>query len=174
MRRLSRCDRFRLNVAQCLSDNPRMQKMFAASCARWLRLVIAALILASAPHASAQSDADFLAAKAAFERGDWRRLDALAPSVAGHPLERYVRYWQLKSRLDEASPDAVQSFLERYPDGPLADRLRVEWLKTLGKRGDWDRFAASYVAAQGEDAELSCYAIQYRYRSDPRALTAAK
>jgi soluble lytic murein transglycosylase len=154
---------------------PRMQKMFAASCVRWLRLVVAALILAAAPHASAQSDADFLAAKAAFERGDWRQLDALAPAVAGHPLERYVRYWQLKSRLDEAAADAVDAFFARYPDGPLADRLRVEWLKVLGKRGDWARFGARYAPAGGEDAELACYAIQYRYqREGAAALAAAK
>jgi len=151
-----------------------MKRRTAGTRDRVVRRFVAALVVLAATHALAQSDAGFLAAKAAFERGDWRRLDALAPSAAGHPLERYVRYWQIRSRLDEASPDVVQSFLARYPDGPLADRLRVDWLKTLGKRGDWDRFAATYVAGQGEDIELSCYAIEYRYRSDPRALTAAK
>ena len=109
---------------------------------RVLRNVVTVVFAIAAAQAGAQSDAqsggqsdaDFVAAKAAFERGDWRRLDALAPALTGHPLERYVRYWQLKSRLDEAPADAVQSFIERYPDGPLADRLRVEWLKSLGKR----------------------------------------
>lgn len=135
---------------------------------------IVAVLVAAAAHA-APSDADFLAAKAAFERGDWRRLDALAPAVAGHPLERYVRYWQLKSRLDESSADAVEAFIARYPDGPIADRLRGEWLKALGKRGDWSRFAANYVSQSGEDAELACYAIQYRYQRDHGdALAAAK
>lgn len=137
--------------------------------------LLALALLVGAAHAAAQSDADFVAAKTAFERGDWRRLDALAPAVAGHPLERYVRYWQLKSRLDESSSEAVRAFLDRYPDGPLADRLRVDWLKALGKRGDWDRFALDYPPPSGEDSELGCYAIQYRYRRDgPDALAAAK
>jgi soluble lytic murein transglycosylase len=137
-------------------------------------IVAAALIVASA-HAAAQTDSDFLAAKAAFERGDWRKLDALAPAVAGHPLERYVRYWQLKSRLEESSAEAVEAFIARYPDGPLADRLRGEWLKALGKRGDWSRFAANYVSQSGEDIELACYAIQSRYqREGIDALAAAK
>lgn len=137
--------------------------------------MVAAAAVFSAVHAAAQSDADFLAAKIAFERGDWRRLDALAPLVAGHPLERYVLYWQLKSRLDELSSDAVRGFLDRYPDGPLADRLRVDWLKALGKRGDWNRFALDYPPPAGEDNELACYAIQYRYQRDgAEALTAAK
>src|SRR5690242_2090512 len=120
-----------------------MKNRHARTRHRIARRFVVAIVVFAATHASAQSDADFLAAKAAFERGDWRKLDALAPSVAGHPLERYVRYWQLRSRLDDASAEAVQSFIARYPDGPLADRLRVEWLKELGKRGDWDRFAAN-------------------------------
>jgi soluble lytic murein transglycosylase len=142
-----------------------------------LRGLLAATLLVVFAHASAgaQPDAEFIAAKSAFERGDWRQLDRLVSSVAGHPLERYVRYWQLKSRLDTASAEAVDDFFARYPDGPLTERLRTEWLKALGKRGDWDRFAAGYPPPAGEDTELACYAIQYRYRRDGAdALAAAK
>jgi soluble lytic murein transglycosylase len=143
--------------------------------AQHLPAMLAFAFLACSAHAGAPSDADFIAAKTAFERGDWRRLDALAPAVVGHPLERYVQYWQLKSRLDESSSDAVRAFLDRYPDGPLTDRLRVDWLKALGKRGDWNRFALDYPPPSGEDGELACYAIQYRYRRDGAdALAAAK
>ena len=139
---------------------------------RCLHAAAAALLALATVHAFAQSDADFGAAKSAFERGDWRTLDALAPALTGHPLERYVRYWQLKPRLDDAPADAVAAFLERYPDGPLGDRLRLDWLKVLGKRGDWDRFALGYPPPSGEDVELTCYAIQYRYRHDGAAALA--
>src|SRR6476660_2847151 len=139
---------------------------------RW-RNAIVTVVVASASlcaiasahaQAQAQADTDFVAAKAAFERGDWRQLDALAPALSGHVLARYVEYWQLKSRLDAAAPEAVQSFVARYPDGPLSDRLRVDWLKVLGKRGDWNRFALDYPLATSEDTELACYGAQYRYR----------
>jgi peptidoglycan lytic transglycosylase len=127
------------------------------------------------PLARAQSDADFVAAKAAYERGDWRRLDALVPALSGHLLERYVQYWQLKSRLDDASPEMVQGFIARFPDGPLVERLRGEWLKVLGKRGDWNRFAVEYTQSATEDTELACYVVQYRYQRDGvAALAAAK
>jgi soluble lytic murein transglycosylase len=144
---------------------------------RMLRSVVAAIVLAGSlvGNAHAQSDDDFVAAKAAFDRSDWRRLDALAPSLAGHLLERYVVYWQIKSRIDEAPPDTYQSFVARFPDGPLAERLRVDWLKALGRRADWNRFALDYASAAGEDVELACYAIQYRYRRDgAQALAAAR
>ena len=135
-----------------------------------MRIIAALAFLVVCGHAqAAASDADFVAAKAAYERGDWRQLDALAPALAGHALERYVRYWQLKSRLDDARADAVDDFFARYADGPLADRLRVEWLKTLAKRGDWARFALAYPPPSGEDTELACYAIQFRYQRDGAA-----
>jgi soluble lytic murein transglycosylase len=140
-----------------------------------LRIVVAFAFVFAALPAGAQSDADFVAAKRAFERGDARALDALVPLLAGHPLEGYVRFWQLEMRLDRASADEVRAFIARYADGPLAERLRVDWLKALGRRGDLDTFAANYVTPAGEDTELACYAIQYRYRHDgTEALAAAK
>ena len=146
-----------------------------ASVFRLARVALAAALLTAAACAVAASDDDFLAAKSAYERGDFRRLDAIAPALAGHPLERYVRFWQLKGRLDETPPEAIDDFLARYPDGPLTERLRVEWLKALAKRGDWTRFALGYPPPAGEDAELACDAIAYRYgRDGASALEAAK
>jgi soluble lytic murein transglycosylase len=121
------------------------------------------------------SDTDFLAAKAAADRGDRARLDALAPKLAGHVLESYVEYWQLKLGLDSARDDDVRAFLRRWPGSPLADRLRTDWLKTLGKRGAWTEFGAEYTPSDSDDTELACYAIQYRQQRDGReALAAAK
>ena len=66
------------------------------------------------------------------------------------------------SELDDADPAAVRAFLDRYADLPLAERLRSEWLKSLGKRGEWTLFAAEYPKRAGEDIELACYAAQFR------------
>src|SRR6185369_9430724 len=74
----------------------------------------------------------------------------------------YLAYWQLKLRLDAASREDVRAYLDRWPEGPLSERLRVEWLKTLGIRRDWTNFALDYPPPQGEDTELLCFAIQYR------------
>jgi soluble lytic murein transglycosylase len=125
--------------------------------------------------AVAQSDADFQTARAAFDRGDRARLDALAPKLASHILQPYVAYWQLKLRLDSADDDEVRAFLARWPQTPLSDRLRVEWLKALGKRGQWATFGSEYPPPTGEDVELGCYAIQYRRQSEgDAALKAAR
>ena len=127
-----------------------------------LALVIAVVGFGMPAPAFAQSDKDFLDARAAFERGDGMRLDALAPKLSNHVLAPYVEYWQKKLKLDTATDDEVAAYLARWPKTPLADRLRIDWLKALGKRGQWATFATLYPPPTGEDTELACYGIQYR------------
>jgi len=136
-----------------------------------IRLCFLACALAAciAPPTAAQSDADFQTAKAAFDRGDQARLDALAPKLADHLLQPYVAYWQLKLRLDSADDAEVKAFLARWPQMPLSDRLRVDWLKVLAKRGQWSTFGAEYRAPASEDVELACFAIQYRRQTEGEA-----
>jgi len=138
-----------------------MHRIFRA-CA--LALCLAGNSLA-APVAT-QGDKDFLAARAAFERGDRGRLDALAPKLAEHVLVPYVELWQRMLQLETATDEQIGAFLARWPKTPLADRLRVDWLKMLGKRGQWSTFAAHYPPPAGEDVELACYGIQYRRQRD--------
>src|SRR4051812_20360227 len=129
---------------------------------------------AQAAPAAADSDADFLLAKALFDKGERFRLDQVAPRLAGHPLEIYVEYWRLKLGLDTASDEEVRAFLTRHSGSWLADRLRVEWLKSLGKRGQWGTFGVQFEAGAGDDTELACYGIQYRRQREPAALSSAK
>jgi soluble lytic murein transglycosylase len=129
-----------------------------------LRTLLVALALLAAASAHAQTDADVLRAKDAFDRGDQRRLDALAPQLATHILAPYVTYWQLKLGIDTADAAAVRTFLAREAGSPLADRLRADWLKSLAKRGQWSDFDQDYVTLPGEDLELACFAAQRRWQ----------
>jgi soluble lytic murein transglycosylase len=143
---------------------------------KWIiRVLVLALACASVT-AHAQSDADFLAAKDAFDRGDRRKLDQLAAGFGGHLLEPYVAFWQLRLRIDEASPDAVRAYLTRFAATPLAERLRLEWLKSLARRGDWSRFGEELGdSARSDDLELACFRLQYRRQLEGDAvLSAAK
>ena len=157
-----------------------MTRSFHGSPARTFRCRLAAaaslvLFAFASPARSEPADADFLAARTAFERGDRVKLAAMAPPFAGQLLEPYVAYWQLKLALDTATRDDVRGYWERWPDTPLADRLRVDWLKTVGKRGDWSTFALDYPPPAGEDTELLCYGVQYhRQRDGEAALAEAK
>ena len=130
---------------------------FAARLAAMLAAACIGLAVDAQP-----TDRDFAAARDAFRAGDSARLERLAPQLKGHLLEPYVQYWRLKLKLDDADAESVRAFLARYADMPLAERLRAEWLKSLGRREQWDIFAAEYPALAAPDVELACYAAQLK------------
>ena len=101
-----------------------MKKLFAGLC----------LAMCAGTLAAGQDD-DFLAMRQAFSTGDATRVAAYAQRLKGHVLEPYAAYYQLRPQLEFAlvNPETIQTFLERYKDSPLSDRLKTEWLKTLGK-----------------------------------------
>ena len=96
----------------------------------------------------------------AFRKADRKKLTQLLPLAQGHVLEPWAAYWELKARLDDATPDEVEAFLARYAGTYQEDRLRNDWLRLLGQRRDWDGFSAQYpLFRMGDDRELRCYAL---------------
>ncbi len=115
--------------------------------------------------AQGRADDAFLAAREAFTKGQSARLAEIAPRLRGHALQPYVDYWQLLLRLDVAQPGEISDFLIRYDGALVAENLRREWLKQLGRRGDWTLFETAFPNLVNEDAETTCYAIQMRARN---------
>lgn len=136
----------------------------ALTCIKMVRWIVGAALAAAsmASHAQAAADADVLAARDAAQRANWRALDAMRPRFAGHPLEAYPTYWLLAGSVDRADPAEVRGFLARYPDSPLAESLRKEWLKALGASGSWEMFRAEHPRLLSDDVEVTCYAFQDR------------
>ncbi len=125
------------------------------------------LLLLMTTLAQANQDADFLAARDAFNVGDKAKLQHFAKRLQQSPLAVYVSYFELRLNLDQASPDAIKAFLERPEDSPMIDRMRGEWLKLLGRQQQWDLFDAEYPRLISEDTELRCYAHLSRLRMQP-------
>ena len=108
----------------------------------------------------ASADASILEMGQAFKRGDRKRLTALLPQVAGHPLEPWGAYWELRSRIDTATAPEVQDFHARYAGTYQEDRLRNDWLLLLGQRRDWAAFNAEIASYRmNDDKEVRCYAL---------------
>ncbi len=105
---------------------------------------------------SASQDADFLTAEA-FQSGNAKRLDESAARLQRHVLWSYVDYYQQRMLLRTTDNANIRYFLSRY-DGPLvADRMRSDWLKMLGKNQQWALFDAEYPLLVNKDNELLCY-----------------
>ena len=112
--------------------------------------------------AVANQDADFLAARDAFRKGDLVKLDHMAKRLKHSPLEPYLAYYQLRMRLETASTVDIKKFLARPDETPVINRLRAEWLKLLGERQQWEEFSAEYPRLVGGEVELTCYEMQSR------------
>lgn len=135
------------------------------------RVVCAALAFAATFSCAEPNDAIFLAARDAAARGQWRALQEYREQVSGYVLAAYPSYWLLSGNLDRSDPHDIQDFLARYPDSPLAESLRREWLRVLGAGGAWDVFRAEYPKVTGDDVEIACYSFQERLaRNDPDVL----
>lgn len=145
-----------------------------------------------AAHAQAGQDEDFLGARDAFRGGDPVKFERYARQVKDDPLRLYISYYRLRLSLQntdsepvigsstnsrQASPGeagitqapnkleaSIVEFLSSKADTPLIDRLRGEWLKSLGKRQQWAAFDAEYPRLLKDDNELICYALQSRRR----------
>ena len=123
---------------------------------------------------AAPGDELFLAAREAAQRNDLVRLAQLAPSLQSHPLLPYVELWQLRPRLVELPEADVRAFLTRYEGQLLGNRLRADWLRTLGRRQMWDAFDRDWSALVDPDQELQCLRIQASYGKDPKSLAAQR
>ncbi len=124
------------------------------------------------PVSAAPSDDLFLAARDAARAGDRVRIERLASELQGHELAPYVEYWRLQPELkNDIDPETIRSFLVRNEGMYIAEKMRSDWLKQLGKQQQWEIFDAEYPALVQPDRELSCYALQSRrLRGDARML----
>lgn len=116
--------------------------------------------------ALADEEADFQEARDAFRKGNLARLEAAARRLKDSPLEPYVTSYRLRMNFDNKDTAPVKAFLARGDETPVIDQLRGEWLKYLGKHGRWAEFSREFPNLINTNAELGCYALQARQRTD--------
>jgi len=117
---------------------------------------------------SRDAESDFIFAYDAFRAKDPVKLERFAQRLRSTPLKVNVDYYRLKLRLENADDKEVIEFLSRPNDSYLFDQLRVDWLKLLGKRHQWDLFDLEFPRVVNEDTEVTCYALQSHMRTDKR------
>jgi soluble lytic murein transglycosylase len=128
------------------------------------RALLAALgLLALSGPACSQpvtGDAQVVEAREALRKRDRNRLVStrVALQQAQHPLVVWVEYWDLLGRLNEVTPDEIETFYARWPGSYLEDRLRNDWLLELGRRRDFPAIAREYPRFRmNDDREVSCW-----------------
>jgi soluble lytic murein transglycosylase len=111
-------------------------------------------------------DARILAAREYASRGDTGRLEQMLNTPGNHPLEPYIGYWLLSiriARIGEPLPmQAIRDYLQAHEGTLLAERLRMDWLKRLGREGQFQVFNDEYARVLQPDSELLCDAVRAR------------
>lgn len=150
-----------MNVLRAPNVGFSLISRFRASWFAILALLVAGLTT-SVVVVAANLDEQFLAAEESFRTRDSKALEFYIPALKDHLLADYPQYWLLQLTLKDADPTQVSDFLTRHPDGPLAERLRIDWLRLLGQNEDWEAFGAQFPKLKQEDIGLTCYDVQRR------------
>ena len=113
-----------------------------------------------------RGDAAFLLARDAFRNGERVRLGRQLALLQGHPLQPWAEYWSLRLRLDDGDAGGVPDYLGRHAGSYLAEKLRGDWLRELGKAGDREAFQRELPALVQPDTEIRCYTAQFADMDD--------
>jgi soluble lytic murein transglycosylase len=139
---------------------------------RYLSLLLA---LTAAQAWAADADFHVLGALDAYRAGDPMKLAKHAKNTEHHVLRPWVEYWRLALRLEDAQTSDVRAFLSAHANTYVAELLRADWLKVLGKRADWREFERELANYAREDLEIRCYAWLSRLsRGDQTAFAEAQ
>ena len=146
----------------------------ATVCAVFAVILTALPLIVSAAGGTSQ-DKVLLAARDAFVAGDRVKFARHAAKIRGHALDVYVDFWGLCLRLEEAGPEEIRKFLAWNTGSLLAEQLRRDWLRVLGRTGQWELFRKEQSALVKDDPDVACYALQERwFRQDVSALAEVK
>ena len=117
-----------------------------------------------------EQDRLFVELREAAKNNDIARVNLLASKLEDYDLSDYVIYFQLKSQMydkggqikaDASIDAAIEGFLRVHAGSAIADRLRNDWLLSLGKRKAWSVFDREYPQfVVDDDTQVKCYAMQ--------------
>jgi len=125
-----------------------------------LTLAISCMFIVSA---SAEiADSVLLKAREAYEK---ENADELAKYVVklesnNDLLAPYAKYWQMRLTIDETDNQKISDFIANHNQYAFAERLRIEYLKKLGKQQNWVNFDKEYINYQSENTSVACYAAE--------------
>lgn len=112
---------------------------------------------------------DFLAIREAFRVGDASRVAFYTKRLQNHVLAPYAEYYQLRLYLVTADIGTIRAFLARHDGSLVADKMRGDWLRILGKKQQWALFTEEYSKLGNKDEDLVCYSLQQRLAARDRA-----
>lgn len=122
--------------------------------------LVVALLLCGAMPAPAWAGVEedrlvFREALATFQAGQRDTALARLDALRDYPLKDYLRYLDLRARLESVPSQEVAAFLREVPDSFMAEDLRKRMLRLFANTGDWVSYLA-FDDAGLEGLEFRC------------------
>lgn len=133
-------------------------------------LLLLSLTLSFATVAQDSRDAAFLTARDAFRAGDRNKLERATAQLAQHELLPYVENYHLRMYMEQGDSTALRDFLERYDGSYVAEKLRADWIRWLGKRSTWNELESEFPRMIAPEVDVICYNQQARLARDDKSV----
>ena len=142
---------------------------------RVVSVALCGVLMAFSARGANGDDEALLGAYDAYRAGDPIRLARHANKLDQHVLAPWVVYWRTALGLEDAAASDIRALLAAYQGTYIAERLRGDWLKILGKRRDWQEFEREAPLYLRDDLEIRCHGLSARLaRGDDSALAEAR
>jgi soluble lytic murein transglycosylase len=115
-------------------------------------------------------DTAFLTARDAFRAGDINKLERAISQLGNHELAPYAENYRLRMWMDKGDPGNLRDFLQRYEGSYVAEKLRADWIRWLGKRSAWNEVDAEFPKMIAPEPDVTCYSQQARLARDDRSV----
>lgn len=100
--------------------------------------------------------------------GRLKSYNKLEPQLRDYPLYPYLKFAELKKRLNKASNKEVIAFINKYAGTPLATRLHYSWQFKLVRKKDWPTLVENYLPSK--NIKMQCnYAHALNMQNQPMA-----
>ncbi len=97
---------------------------------------------------------------AAARLGDQSGMMAAIAALPDYALTPYLEFELLRQRVDSVPEVVMEQFLARHRNWSFAGTLETAWLRSLGRRGEWE--AVLRHARDNNDTEVRCHLARAR------------
>lgn len=128
-------------------------------------MLLGGLIVSSFTFSSVYANSEFQyerdiykKARIALAKKQINQFSQYASQLTEYPLHPYLVYEEIRTRISRLSDSEVDTFLAENSDGPLADKMRLAWLKQLQSKGRVGSYINYYK--NETSADLQCYFLR--------------
>jgi soluble lytic murein transglycosylase len=140
---------FFLNVASAYSQTLELATTQA------LQLKVAPGIAAKSPDQLNQQRQLFIQAEAALNHGHLGQYKKLESRLKDYPLYPYLQFIELERSIKTTSDENIQTFVQRYHNTPLANKLYYRWINSLARKGEYKALVRYFRPTQ--NTHLLCH-----------------